>query len=58
MIVGTHSVLSKEVKFHDLGLSITDEEHRFGVLQREEVQQKHRDAHSYDVCDPYSPFII
>ena len=40
MIVGTHSVLSKEVKFHDLGLSITDEEHRFGVLQREEIATK------------------
>ena len=40
MIVGTHSVLSKEVKFHDLGLSIMDEEHRFGVLQREEITTK------------------
>lgn len=40
MIVGTHSVLSKEVKFHDLGLSITDEEHRFGVLQWEEITTK------------------
>lgn len=40
MIVGTHSVLSKEVKFHDLGLSITDEEHRFGVLQRKEITTK------------------
>ena len=40
MIVGTHSVLSKEVKFHDLGLSITDVEHRFGVLQREEITTK------------------
>ena len=40
MIVGTHSVLSKEVKFHDLGLSRTDEEHRFGVLQREEITTK------------------
>ena len=40
MIVGTHSVLSKEVKFHDLGLSITDEEHRFGVLQREKITTK------------------
>ena len=40
MIVGTHSVVSKEIKFHDLGLSITDEEHRFGVLQREEITTK------------------
>lgn len=40
MIVGTHSILSKEVKFHRLALSITDEEHRFGVLQREEIITK------------------
>ena len=44
MIVGTHSVLSKEIKFHDLGLSITDEEHRFGVLQREEITTKAKEG--------------
>lgn len=40
MIVGTHSVLGKEIEFKNLGLAITDEEHRFGVLQREAILQK------------------
>lgn len=35
IIVGTHSILSKEVKFKDLGLLIIDEEHRFGVRHKE-----------------------
>lgn len=33
-IVGTHAVVSKEVAFYNLGLTIADEEHRFGVNQR------------------------
>ena len=36
-IVGTHSVLSDEVVYNKLGLVITDEEHRFGVSQREHL---------------------
>lgn len=36
-IVGTHSVLSDEVVFNNLGLVVTDEEHRFGVDQRERL---------------------
>lgn len=40
MAVGTHSILSKEVEFYNLGLSIIDEEHRFGVLQRESILEK------------------
>ena len=37
MIVGTHSLMSDKVKFCNLGLSIIDEEHRFGVEQREKL---------------------
>ena len=39
-IVGTHSVISESKKYHNLGLVITDEEHRFGVKQREELEKK------------------
>ena len=39
IIVGTHRLLSKDVKFHDLGLVIVDEEQRFGVAQKEKLKQ-------------------
>lgn len=35
VIVGTHAIMSKDVVFNNLGMVICDEEHRFGVLQRE-----------------------
>ena len=35
VVVGTHRLLSKDVQFADLGLMIVDEEHRFGVAQKE-----------------------
>ncbi len=38
LIVGTHRLLSKEVKFKDLGLLIIDEEHRFGVNHKEAIK--------------------
>jgi len=39
LIVGTHRLLSKEVKFKDLGLLIIDEEQRFGVEQKEQIKE-------------------
>ncbi|MBQ9797711.1 MAG: transcription-repair coupling factor [Clostridia bacterium] len=39
IIVGTHRLLSKDIKFHDLGLVIIDEEQRFGVAQKEKLKQ-------------------
>ena len=39
IIVGTHRLLSKDVRFHDLGLVIVDEEQRFGVAQKEKLKQ-------------------
>ena len=39
IIVGTHRLVSKDVKFHDLGLVIIDEEQRFGVAQKEKLKQ-------------------
>ena len=38
VVVGTHRLLSADVKFKDLGLVIIDEEHRFGVKQKERIQ--------------------
>lgn len=35
MVVGTHSLICKEIKFYDIGLVIIDEEQRFGVEQKE-----------------------
>ena len=39
IIVGTHRLLSKDIKFRDLGLVIVDEEQRFGVGQKEKLKQ-------------------
>ncbi len=39
IIIGTHKLLSKSVKFKDLGLIIVDEEHRFGVKQKERLKE-------------------
>ncbi len=38
LVIGTHRLLSKDVKFKDLGLLIIDEEHRFGVAQKEKIK--------------------
>ncbi len=40
LVVGTHALLSKSVGFKNLGLLVIDEQHRFGVDQREELQKK------------------
>ena len=39
IVIGTHRVLSKDVKFKDLGLLIIDEEQRFGVAHKEKIKQ-------------------
>ena len=38
LIIGTHALLGKRVEFHDLGLLIIDEEHRFGVNDKEKIK--------------------
>ena len=38
IIIGTHRLIQKDVKFHNLGLVIIDEEHRFGVQQKERLK--------------------
>ncbi len=39
IVIGTHRVLSKDVKFHDLGLLVVDEEQRFGVAHKERLKE-------------------
>jgi len=39
IVVGTHRLLSKDVRFHDLGLVIIDEEQRFGVKHKEKLKE-------------------
>ena len=46
VIVGTHRLLSKDVRFHDLGLLVVDEEQRFGVAHKERIK---RLRHKVDV---------
>ena len=40
MIVGTHALIQEEVEYNNLGFVITDEQHRFGVNQRANLQNK------------------
>ena len=40
LLIGTHAVLQSDVEFNNLGLVITDEQHRFGVAQRSNLQNK------------------
>ena len=46
MIVGTHAVIQKGVEYHNLGLAITDEQHRFGVRQRSTLADKGENVHT------------
>ncbi len=40
VIIGTHALIQEKVTYHNLGLAITDEQHRFGVRQRESLAGK------------------
>jgi len=43
IVIGTHSLISSEIKFNDLGLYIIDEEQRFGVFQKEKLKKNRED---------------
>lgn len=45
VLIGTHALLSDKVEFHNLGLVITDEQHRFGVGQRATLKNKSQSTH-------------
>jgi ATP-dependent DNA helicase RecG len=45
LVIGTHALIQKAVKFKNLGLVIIDEQHRFGVLQRSTLRQKGFNPH-------------
>ena len=41
LLIGTHDVLNKEIIFKELGLLIIDEEHKFGVAQKEKIKTRY-----------------
>ncbi len=45
LLIGTHALIGGQVEFHDLGLVITDEQHRFGVNQRSALARKGASPH-------------
>ncbi|MEK6734501.1 MAG: transcription-repair coupling factor, partial [Pseudomonadota bacterium] len=45
IVIGTHSLLGKEIEFKNLGLLIIDEEHRFGVIQKERLKTLQKNVH-------------
>lgn len=44
IVIGTHKLLQNDIQFHDLGLLIVDEEHRFGVRQKEQIKRLRADV--------------
>ena len=49
ILIGTHALIEEPVKFKNLGLAITDEQHRFGVAQRAKLWKKNK---------PYPPHVL
>ena len=45
IVIGTHAVIQEKVEFDDLALVITDEQHRFGVAQRDALSKKGHTPH-------------
>ncbi len=47
ILIGTHALIQDNVYFHNLGMAIIDEQHRFGVAQRAQLWEKSRDLHPH-----------
>ena len=45
VVIGTHALIQEDIKFNNLGLVVIDEQHRFGVNQRFELQKKGQNPH-------------
>jgi ATP-dependent DNA helicase RecG len=52
VVVGTHALLTEDVRFASLGVVVIDEQHRFGVEQRATLRAKGRDGAGGDGADP------
>lgn len=51
IIIGTHALIQEKAIYHNLALVVTDEQHRFGVKQREMLAGKGNLPHSRNECD-------
>ena len=57
ILVGTHKLIGKSVKWHDLGLLIIDEEQKFGVSTKEKLRQLKTNVDTpYDVGNAYPTY--
>ena len=50
ILIGTHRILSKDIKFQDLGLLVVDEEQRFGVRHKERLKQLRKEIDVLAMC--------
>src|SRR4051794_29524718 len=55
VVIGTHRLLSKDIRFRDLGLVVVDEEQRFGVAAKERLKQLRREVDVLTLSAPPTP---
>ena len=58
LVIGTHALIEQSVEFHNLGLVIVDEQHRFGVLQRSRLMKKSQEPGSSDMPPPEPDVLV
>lgn len=56
ILIGTHAVIQDDVAFDNLAFIVTDEQHRFGVKQRDAFMKKERSPCSCNECDADSTY--